>query len=148
MSEHTSSPSTPSHRSDINTKIVVGVGVVSLVLFAIAALGAWVIQEVYRSYLEKQHGVAFPPAVGMQEVGIVDQAHFDEDRRLEKWQAEQKQRLSSYGWVDRGRQLIHVPIERAMEEYVRVANTPPPAPVPAPTGRATRTAEPAQGRTP
>jgi hypothetical protein len=34
---------------------------------------------------------------------------------LKKLQAEEKGRLSSYGWVDRTTGTVHIPIERAME---------------------------------
>jgi hypothetical protein len=33
----------------------------------------------------------------------------------EVFRARQEQRISSYGWVDREREVVHIPIERAME---------------------------------
>jgi hypothetical protein len=44
---------------------------------------------------------------------------FDADDRLERWRAEKSKTLSSYGWVDRGKGLIHIPVEEAMKELLR-----------------------------
>jgi hypothetical protein len=72
---------------------------------------------------------ADPAAIvqGKDEIGIVEQIPFDSDRRLPIWKAQMDKRLTSYGWVDRAKGIIHVPVERAMQEVVdQAAAAPPP----------------------
>ncbi|MBI3182775.1 MAG: hypothetical protein HYZ28_11610 [Myxococcales bacterium] len=54
-------------------------------------------------------------SVGRAEVGIVDQRLFAQEKRAQELRLEQRQRLESYGWVDRDGGVIHLPIERAMQ---------------------------------
>jgi hypothetical protein len=73
---------------------------------------------------ERMRGV--PPAVVPDEVNAMEtlpfsvQAQGPESHRVaEAW-------LSSYGWVDRGRRILHVPIEVAFDVYLasRLASRP------------------------
>ncbi len=59
-----------------------------------------------------------PAKLGQPEIGIVNQELFEQDTRAEQTRQAQRQRLSTYGWVDRARGTVHVPIERAMERAV------------------------------
>jgi hypothetical protein len=45
----------------------------------------------------------------------------DPDQRVnrERYEAEQKELLSSYGWVDKANGVARIPIEDAMEKYVQ-----------------------------
>jgi hypothetical protein len=107
------------HQSEdqIDFKKVVAVGVVSLVLFAACTAWAVIILRKETGRLEEERGVvAKATQAGREEIGIVDQVHFDADHRLERWQKERARHLTSYGWVDRQRGVIHIPIEKAMEE--------------------------------
>jgi hypothetical protein len=45
------------------------------------------------------------------------QTHPEEDLRALK-QAEDR-RLGTYGWIDREQQVLHMPIERAMDRVIR-----------------------------
>ena len=56
-----------------------------------------------------------------EEVGIVDYVPFDADDRLEHWQQEKAKALNSYGWVDKKKGLIHIPIDEAMKDVIRQA---------------------------
>lgn len=130
------------HQSEdqIDFKKVVAVGAGSLVLFAICTVWAVVILRNETGRLEDERGVGVKGvAIGKDEIGIVDQVHFDTDQRLDKWQKERHTRLHDYGWVDRARGIIHIPIAKAMEEIAAgrgpvpaPAAPPPPAPSPAP----------------
>lgn len=103
------------------TKIIV-VGVVSLVIFAISAVIAGIIVNADEVELGTR-GIAPLPAdiTKKEEIGIVDYVLFDGDTRLAKWKAERKKTGESYGWVDRKKGLIHIPIEQAMKDVVREA---------------------------
>jgi hypothetical protein len=111
---------------DINIKKIVAVGVVSLVVFALSAVVAHVILRGDEAELQRR-GVA-PMIRGMaqrDEVGIVDSVPFDADARLERWRAEKAKAITSYGWVDRKKGLIHIPVEEAMKELIRQTPAPP-----------------------
>ena len=38
---------------------------------------------------------------------------------LERYLTGENQLLGSYGWIDKEHRIVHVPIERAMEEFIR-----------------------------
>ena len=40
-------------------------------------------------------------------------------RFVDEWLAPQRERLKGWGWVDRERGIVHIPIERAMEMVAR-----------------------------
>jgi hypothetical protein len=56
-----------------------------------------------------QHGSVAPPTIGLVEQTLIE----NEARGFEERRAEEA-RLHAYGWVDRGRGIAHIPIERAM----------------------------------
>lgn len=119
---HHSGPATSSNEDGIKLKLIVVVGVVSVAIFALSALIAYLIVRVDTERLQATHGVAKAPAdLNKGEIGIVDRVHFDADRRLEQWQAAKKKRLASYGWVDREKSLIHIPVEMGMKEVITQA---------------------------
>jgi hypothetical protein len=52
------------------------------------------------------------------EVGRVFQRPFALEKTNQQLKLEQRKHLSSYGWVDRDRQLIHIPIDQAIDQLV------------------------------
>jgi hypothetical protein len=103
----------------VDMKKVVMVGVVSLAIFALSALIAWFILRADVAHLEQTRGrPSIPTELGKDEIGIVDQPDFSADHRLEQWKAAKQKRLSSYGWSGPGHKLIHIPIDRAMDEVI------------------------------
>ncbi len=121
-----SAPHTQNQAEDrINYKTLGLVAFISLALFAVSIVWA-------NSILVRTRGdeAADPtPEIGKAEVGIVDQLQFNMDMRAETLRASKLEKLSSYGWVDPARNLVHVPVELAMQQYVKTAAAPPPAPV-------------------
>ncbi len=105
---------------------IVGIGIVSLVIFALSALIAHLVLKNYTAYLRAETGEA-PRGrmIGKPEIGIVDQVHFDDDHRLEIWRAARNKHLSGYGWVDHARGVVHVPIDKAMDQVVKQAGGAP-----------------------
>jgi hypothetical protein len=102
----------------IDTKKILLVGVGSLTVFAISAFIAYLI---LRHDTQEYEARGLPPApsmIGKDEIGIVDQPEFSLDRRLEDWKAVKQHRLNSYGWVDRQKNLIHIPIDKAIDQVV------------------------------
>ncbi len=105
------------NEDDINLRKIVVVGVVSLFIFAISAVIAALILNHDTAMLQETRGVAAKPtAIGQAEIGIMDTVEFDGDRRLEVWKKEMNARLTTYGWSDRAKGLIHIPIDKAMAD--------------------------------
>jgi hypothetical protein len=122
MSSHSHSTENahpPGHESEdaIDYKKVILVGVFSLVAFALGTVWAVGILHHETAKAHAATGVPrTPAALGKPEIGIVDQVLFEGDQRLAVWRAERAARLNSYGWVDRTKGIVHVPIERAIEQ--------------------------------
>jgi hypothetical protein len=106
----------------VNLKLMVMVGVVSLIVFiASAVIAWWILREDTQKYSVR--GVA-PEVRGLakkQEVGIIDYVPFDSDHRLEQWQQAKAKALNGYGWVDKQKGVIHIPIDEAIKDVVRQA---------------------------
>jgi hypothetical protein len=119
MSTHGPSDHDPhGHQSEdhIDFHKVILVGVVSLATFAFGIWWASGILHHETKRAEDSTGLAPAPAlIGRPEIGIVDQVPFSGDHRLADWRQERSSRLNSYGWVDRAKGIVHVPIERAID---------------------------------
>ena len=97
---------------------VIAVGVVSLVIFAIATYWAATILRRETARIEERTGHPRPAQLGAPEIGIVDQPPFISDTRLEVWQKQHADRLNNYGWAERAKGVAHIPIESAMDAVV------------------------------
>jgi hypothetical protein len=97
---------------------LVAVAVVAGIVFAAATL--WSIQILHREagMTEPQQSLPIPREIGRAEIGIVEQRLFELQLEAQHKRQEQMKRLSSYGWVDRQKGIIHLPVERAMEQMV------------------------------
>ncbi|HEY3451025.1 MAG TPA: hypothetical protein VGK67_32005 [Myxococcales bacterium] len=62
---------------------------------------------------------ALPQAIGAAEQGVVFQRPFDQLRASADLELRERQQLESFGWADRSRGLVHVPIGMAIDEIVR-----------------------------
>ena len=106
----------------IETKSIVTIGIVALAIFGVGIL--WAIQ-VQRDTTAEYDGKAtirsFTPEqvpVGKRdEIGIVYQTSF-ERAFADKLKAEQSDYLNEVGWVDQAQKKVHIPIQRAMQEYL------------------------------
>ena len=67
---------------------------------------------------EPSERAAFPPGLGRAEVAAVNQKPFALDDSASRLREAQEERLRGYGWVDRDAGVIHVPVERAMEQVL------------------------------
>jgi hypothetical protein len=125
MSDHGHGHGDASGSSDaVDYGKVIGVGVASLVLFAVSI---WWASMIWRSKIaetEAKTGKAKPvPSATMPaEIGIVDMVPFVADHRLPKWRAERKAWLDGYGWVDRSKGVVHIPIDQAMQQVASGAS--------------------------
>jgi hypothetical protein len=100
----------------VNFGKVILVGVVSLVIFAASIAWAAAIWHDSMAKAEARAGKARLFDTKRTEIGIVDQVPFNSDKRLPKWRHDRKVELESYGWVDKAKGVVHMPIETAMEK--------------------------------
>lgn len=106
----------------VETRTIVTIGVVALAIFGLGILWAVQIQKdstaiageagTIRSFTPEQ-----VPVGKRDEIGIVYQTSFDR-AFADKLKVEQSDYLNEVGWVDEGHKKVHIPIKRAMQEYL------------------------------
>jgi hypothetical protein len=96
---------------------VILVGVASLAIFAASIFWASLIwrHKIAETEAATGHAKVIDTRAMPAEIGIVDQVPFVIDHRLPRWKAERKAHLEGYGWVDRSKGVVHIPIEQAMQ---------------------------------
>jgi hypothetical protein len=109
MTEHV--PHVRSEEDRISTGKIVAVGIASLVLFFFASLATGMF---YRARMAERPPIA-ATEVGKSKIGMVEQQLFEKAERGTRDRARREERLRAYGWVDRSRGVVHLPIDRAME---------------------------------
>jgi hypothetical protein len=92
--------------TDMSVAIIAAVAV-GILLYV--TLTPFILTRIYRPALSDVSRVLDikPPAPALQLNTAAD---------LAKFRAQEEQRLDSYGWVDRGKGLAHIPIAQAMED--------------------------------
>jgi hypothetical protein len=115
--EHLPPPEAQADESIASGKVLF-VGIVALVVFAGATVWSTRIWRETRTRLEPNGPVAPGAEIGKAEIGIVDQAPFETIRTAERTHAEQQRHLQGYGWIDREKGVIHVPIDKAIDRLV------------------------------
>jgi hypothetical protein len=97
---------------------IIGVGVASVVIFAVATLWSTHILNVTRAEMQPAGPPPIPREVNQYEVGIVNLRVFALDQRAAQKRLRQLERLDSYGWVDRETGVAHIPVSEAMKMLV------------------------------
>jgi len=101
-----------------SAKIIVIISIVTLVVFGFGILWAiWIISAEAGGIRAEPPPV--PALIGKPVIGIVEQPMFDRNRTLRDRLQKQRDRLESYGFQDRERRRIHIPIEEAMKRVVQ-----------------------------
>jgi hypothetical protein len=103
----------------MNWKVIIGVGVGSVVIFALATVWSTHILNATKAEMQPAGPLPIPRQVNSYEVGIVNQRVFALDQRAAQKRLQQMERLESYGWVDRQAGLAHIPIDEAMKMYLQ-----------------------------
>jgi hypothetical protein len=117
MSDHGHGGAPGEGASDaVNFGKVILVGVVSLAIFALSIAWATSIWHDAMAKAESRAGKARLFDTTRTEIGIVDQVPFVSDKRLPKWRHDRKLELEGYGWVDKAKGVVHIPIETAMDK--------------------------------
>jgi hypothetical protein len=100
---------------------IVLVAIVSLAVFALGVVWSVSIQRSENKTVIQWHKPAGPDLTGQPEVGIVYQLPFNKSAYAEDKKAETQLRLAHYGWSDKAKGTVHVPIELAIQKYVQSA---------------------------
>jgi hypothetical protein len=121
----------------VQTKVVVGFGVVLLVTGAIAMVLMALLFKGFEGVADRRDEASVSAAGLQARQDLVPPAPRLQVYPVRHWkdfEAAESNRLSSYGWMDRSNGVVHIPIERAMDliEQRGVGPLPPaPAAVPA-----------------
>ncbi len=99
----------------IPAKRAVLIAVIFLFLFTVATLWAFSLLRTEEGKLDPQPVIPSPRQIGKPQIGMVNQRLFELQLEAKEKREGQLRRLNSYGWVDRDKQIIHIPIDRAME---------------------------------
>jgi hypothetical protein len=97
---------------------VLGVGIGALIAFTIAVWITARFMQTRERMLQPNGPDPVPRQIGEGEIGIVDQVPFDVARAAAQYRRERLERLGSWGWVDRKRGIVHMPVEKAMDAVV------------------------------
>jgi hypothetical protein len=127
MSNHDHTLPDTAYEEGVSLKKIIAVGIASLVSFAICSVAAWAILRKMNDDYAQAGVVPEATKIGQDEIGIVDHVPFDGDTRLARYRADNARKLGSYGWVDRKKGTIRIPIERAMQQVVEQAGGAAPA---------------------
>jgi hypothetical protein len=97
---------------------IIAVGVISLIVFGAATVWSSRILDRTARTLSPAGPLPVGKEIGKPEIGIVDQTPFETTRGAEKYRRDSQQRLNSYGWVDAQKGVIHVPIDKAIDQLL------------------------------
>jgi len=109
-------PTEPGDPEHLPIRKVLAVAAIGAAVFALSVLWADRVLRRESQSVAPAERARIPPEVGRSQIGMVNQRLFELEEEAPKKRQEQEMRLNSYGWVDRDKQIIHVPIERAMEQ--------------------------------
>ena len=101
-------PDSAYEREDLSLVVI---GIAAIVIFAGVLLIPLILRTFYPRTIEdvERAQTVVPPAPDLQT---------DEPQDLRAFRAAEEQRLNSYGWIDRGKGVVHVPIRQAMKDAV------------------------------
>ena len=94
---------------------IVLIGIITLVIFALAVVWSTRIMSSRVRDNEPTGKPTLPSEIGKPEIGIVDQVPFEQAHEARNLRAAKLKQLSSYGYIDKAKGTVHVPIERAYE---------------------------------
>ncbi len=130
----------------ISTRIVVGFGLVVLAMAVVAAvLMAGLFRTLDRGAEKKDETLLTAAGLERRESGPPPQPRLQiyPRRHWEDFQSAERDRLATYGWMDRNTGAVHIPIDRAIELIVERGVGPlPQAPMVVPAAAPTPGAKP------
>lgn len=107
-------PTPPHDPEHIRWGKVTLVTIIALSFYTIGTIIAWFQLMILQS---GKHN-PIPDEIGTSRINMLIQPLFDLETASYEQHRLERLRLSSYGWSDRRNQMIHIPVERAMEDLV------------------------------
>ena len=98
---------------------ILAVAIGALLLFTASGYWSYTIYDKRSRELQPLGPDPIPRQIGQGEIGIVDQVPFDVYRSLQTYRKYSKNRLDTWGWVDKKQGIVHMPIEQAMEQMIQ-----------------------------
>lgn len=98
-------------------RMIVGASLAALALFAVSTVFALFVLKDVQGDLT-QHNQHITRELGQPEIGMVEQRQIELETRAQEAKKNQTHQLDNYGWIDREKKLIHVPIEQGMQMVV------------------------------
>jgi hypothetical protein len=117
-------PPTAQAEEGVRWFAVIGTGIAALLVFAVATFVVYRYLQAQERALQPLGPDPIPALLGQPEIGIVDQVPFDVTRSFQAYKRDSLDRLSSWGWLDRQKGTIHIPIDRAMELVIEQQKEP------------------------
>jgi hypothetical protein len=118
MTDHAQGGHPPAEADSINSWKIAAVGVASLLVFLVASVVTVGFMHRRQRELNPSHPM-MPAQAGQRKIGLVEQQLFENANHAQARRVHELDRLRSYGWVDRQKGLVHVPIDRAMERALQ-----------------------------
>lgn len=115
--EHLPPPPAQADEHVAGSKLV-AVGVIALLVFGAATVWSTRILSGTARTLQPAGPLAPGKDVGKPEIGIVDQTPFETTRGAERYRRRDLEILNSYGWVEREKRIIHIPVDRAIDRFL------------------------------
>jgi hypothetical protein len=139
--EHASRPGFEAKDASARGVAMAGIGLMILLLFSLAVVAA-----LFATFRQRQVSAFGPGPTPTAALPPAPRLQVNEPQDLQAVRATQESQLNTYGWVDKGGEIIHIPIDRAMQLIVEhgvptLAITP----TPIPTATSTPVTSPAPG---
>lgn len=115
-------PLEPQSQSDerIVWRRVALLGLLALAIFAVGAAAAtFVVVAIKGSIRDGEEGAPAQVRRGDIQVGIVEQRPIELETRAQQLRRSRQEQLGSYGWVDREKNVIRIPIDEAMKQLAQ-----------------------------
>jgi hypothetical protein len=100
--------------------VIVGIAVI-VVIFLVGIFWSYRIQRHQEHAVDGiAEDIAPKPSHAFNyEVGMINQKQFEQEHRAYDLQGQQKADLSGYGWTDKEKKLVHVPVEEGAKKLIQ-----------------------------
>jgi hypothetical protein len=117
-SQHVPSPGYETRDANIGKVVMVGLGLLAL------SVGSLILMYLLVVWATDPPARLAHPGEERPAGALEDALPSDQEQLRKRQEAIERQVLASYGWIDRDRQIVHVPIERAIELIGRQGQLP------------------------
>jgi hypothetical protein len=115
---HSAAAHPPAEEDRIHSKTIVFVGVAALCVFFVASVVTITWMKRRQAELAPEGPAPLPAELGQSKIGILEQRLFENSNQAEVMRRTQERKLEGYGWVDRERGVVRIPIAEAMKRVL------------------------------